>query len=93
MARRQQTVPTTRGAQLVLEWLADNPSVGQADVARDCDMRETQLCHVLKGRRQPTLEQAVALESALGVPPRAWLEVPMSDIISAPFEEQGPGTP
>lgn len=43
-------------------------------IAAECGMMAQQLTHLLKGRRTPTLPQAVALKKRVGVPEESWLE-------------------
>lgn len=42
------------------------------DAATACGMYPDQLSTILNGRRRPTLDQALAFDETLGVPPGVW---------------------
>jgi len=69
---------TNKGALILLRWLASHPTTTASALAGRCGMAKQQLNFLLRGRRIPTLEQAVELNKHARVPFAAWL-VPVGD--------------
>ena len=63
-----------KGAQTTQKYLDDHPDVTATALAGKCCMFPVQLCHLVKGRRIPTLPQAIALNDHARIPYKAWLE-------------------
>lgn len=59
------------GARRLKEFL-DEHDVTAITLAAKCGMAPAQLCHIVKGRRKPTLEQAVALLRYARIPVGSW---------------------
>lgn len=64
---------TNAGARQLQDYLDDNAAGTAARIAEQCGMAASQLCHLVKSRRLPTIQQAVELQRVTGVQPDAWL--------------------
>lgn len=60
------------GHRRLRRWFADHPWLVKAHEAEAMGMSKQQLSHVLAGRRQPTLDQAIAIYKHTGVEPHTW---------------------
>jgi len=74
----QRTIKTSLGRERLHSWLQSQPEISQAQLARDLGITPQGLSHVLMGRRQPSLEQAVELEDITGIQPKDWITPPGS---------------
>lgn len=56
------------------EWFTDNSDLTKTEFAYDIGVSKQSLSHILSGRRQVTVEQAVSIERETGIVVADWLE-------------------
>ena len=63
----------SKGPRLLVDAIKKRDDSTKTEIAELCGMTAEQLRHVEAERRRPTLAQAVAFETHLGIPVRTWL--------------------
>ena len=56
------------------EWFKDHPALAKTEFAYDIGVSKQTLSHLLTGRRQVTIEQAVSIRREAGIEVADWLE-------------------
>ena len=64
----------SEGCMQLHEWFKDHPNLTKTEFAYDIGVSKQTLSHILTGRRQVTVEQAVAIEREAGIVVADWLE-------------------
>ena len=64
----------SEGCMQLHEWFKDHPNLTKTECAYDIGVSKQTLSHILTGRRQVTVEQAVAIEREAGIVGADWLE-------------------
>ena len=64
----------TAGHRYLRRWFADQPWLVQSHEAEAMAMSKQQLSHILKGRRSPTLRQALAIAAHTGCDIDLWVK-------------------
>jgi len=62
----------TPGHNALRQWFADQPHLVKAHEAEAMRMSRQSLDHILSGRRQPTLAQALQIYRHTGIAPYLW---------------------
>ena len=56
------------------EWFKDHPGLTKTEFAYDIGVSKQTLSHILTGRRQVTIEQAVSIRREAGIRVADWLD-------------------
>ena len=64
----------SEGCMQLHEGFKDHPNLTKTEFAYDIGVSKQTLSHILTGRRQVTVEQAVAIEREAGIVVADWLE-------------------
>lgn len=71
-----KATPSSRGGELLLAAVDRDYEGIQLVAARNLEMHNTTISHLIAGRRKPSLQMAVYLERVFDIPCPAWLEPP-----------------
>lgn len=74
MTRRRSKPKPNAGARALDAFLSAPGAPSAVEVSADCGVLPAQLTHLRKGRRIPTLPQALRLKKIAEIEPSAWLE-------------------
>ena len=68
---KSSTILAPEGRARLRAWL-DRSRLTQAEAAATIGILPSRFCEYLTGERRPTLDAAIQIEDATGIPPRVW---------------------